>query len=99
MADVDVFALPSDWQLYQAELGFGGDDLDLVTIAAEPHMSVAVPTITLDIAKADGKSTTVFLSAVEAEEIWTSLGFAIRNATGRDPIKCPHQVKSMQSKT
>ena len=80
--DADVFVLPEEWQFYQCELQFGGSNF--VVVAAEPHGSCACPTITVETTAKDGQ-VVMFLTAVDAAELWTALGHAIRNSTGADP--------------
>lgn len=82
--EADIFIMPDDWSFYQATLAY--NDNDLVEIAGEPFGSVAEPTVTLHIEGPQG-SATLFLDAAEASEVWTALGDAIKNASGKDPAR------------
>ena len=79
----DVFVMPDDWKFYQCDLGFG--EHTFVSVAGEPHGSVAIPTITLDVTSKGGFAT-IYLDASEASEIWTTLGHAIATASGKPPV-------------
>lgn len=83
MIDVEVFVLPDEWKFYQCELRFG--DNCGVCVAGEPFGSVATPTITVDVVTKRGH-VTLYLDASEASEMWTALGYAIRTASGSDPV-------------
>jgi len=80
MAEIDVFAVPADWQFYHAILDYQSGRIE---VAGEPHGSCRVPTITLHIVNKKG-SATLYLNADDASEVWTALGMAIANA-GKPP--------------
>jgi hypothetical protein len=68
-------------QFYQADLEYDGGH---VSIAGEPFGSCSTPTVTLNIRTKDADAV-LFLSAEDALEIWTALGWAIHTASGKEP--------------
>lgn len=79
----DVFVMPADWTFYQANLDF---EVAQVVVAGEPYREGAIAIVTVDVTSTDCGEATLYMGPTDAAELWTALGYAIKNATGKDPV-------------